>query len=132
MKFYLSHKICGSSGDGAPNTERMKNRCEAIEIGRQITEVLPTIELYIPGGQAEEFVSIALKDGCLNREQVLAVDCKIIDSCDGVIVYVPKGDQLQGGRLTEHVHAIKTKKPVYIFSDVQQVIVYLTKFIMRG
>ena len=132
MKFYLSHKIRGSSGDGASNTEQEKNCAKAVDIARQIKAVLPCIELYVPGDQTEQFVSIAFKDGYLNEEQILAVDCRIIDSCEGVIIYVPKGDTLQGGRLIEHIHASKTKKPVYIFDNVQQVIVYLTKYIMRS
>ena len=129
--FYLSHKIRGSSGDGASNTEQAKNCCEAVDIGRRIVDALPSVELYIPGGQSEQFVSIAYKKGYVTEEQILDVDCTIIDGCEGVLVYVPKGDTLQGGRLTEHVHAIMTRKPVYIFEDVQQVIVYLTKYIMR-
>ncbi len=131
MKFYLSHKIRGSSGNDATNTEQAKNCCEAVEIGRRIKEELPSVELYIPGDQTEQFVNIAYKKGHLTEEQILDVDCTIIDSCEGVLVYVPEGDTLQGGRLVEFNHAIRTKKPVYVFKCVQDVIVYLTKYIMR-
>lgn len=131
MQFYLSHKIRGSSGEKATNVEQEKNCQEAVKIGEQIRKALPTIELYIPGEETEQFVSIAYKKGYLNIEQILDIDCAIIDNSNGVLFYVPKGDTLQGGRLTEHVHAVKTRKPVYIFSDVQQAIVYLTKYIMR-
>ena len=132
MKFYLSHKICGLSGDGASNTEQMKNRCEAVEIGKQIKEGLwpSDIELYIPGGQTEEFVSIALKDGYLNREQVLAIDCKIIDTCDAVLLYIPDGDELQGGRLVEYDHARNRNKPICSFANVNQAVAFITKLIL--
>ena len=130
MKFYLSHKIRGSSGENATNIEQAKNCCEAVKIGEQIRKALPTIELYIPGEGTEQFVSIAYKKGYLDIEQILDVDCAIIDNSEGVLFYVPKGDTLQGGRLIEFNHAIREKKPIYVFADVQQVIVYLTKFIM--
>ena len=130
MQFYLSHAIRGLAGEAATNTEQAKN-CEiAVDIGKQITDALPTIELYIPGDQTEQFVGIAYKDGYLNIEQILAIDCKIIDNSEGVLFYIPKGDELQGGRLVEFNHAVREKKPTYIFADIQQAVVYLTKYIM--
>ena len=130
MQFYLSHSIRGKSGGAATNVEQAVNCRAAVEIAERIKDELPTIDVYVPGGQSEQFVQIAYKGGYLNEEQILAIDCKIIDNCEGAIFYVPKGDELQGGRLIEYNHAVREKKPIYIFEDVQQVIVYLTKYIM--
>lgn len=130
MQFYLSHKIRGSFGENATNIEQKKNCEEAVKIGEQIRKALPTIKLYIPGEGTEQFVHIAYKKGYLNIEQILDVDCAIINNSEGVLFYVPKGDELNGGRLIEFNHAVREKKPAYTFNDVQQAIVYLTKYIM--
>ncbi len=132
MKFYLSHKISGLSGAKATDTEQMKNRCEAIEIGKQIKNAFTAnVELYVPGGATEEFVSIVLKDNYLNIEQVLAIDCKIIDTCDALLIYVPEGDELQGGRLVEYDHAVCVGKPICSFANVDQAVAFITKFILE-
>ena len=128
MKVYLSHKITGG-GKSFSHIDMKKNCDEAIDAGKQIRAALSSIELYIPA-ESEDFVGIAYQDNYLTIQEILEVDCKIIDTCEIVIVYIPKGDELQGGRLVEYNHAVREKKPIYIFKDVQQVIVYLTKYIM--
>lgn len=77
-------------------------------------------------------MQIANEDGLLSIDQILEIDCKIIDNCEGVIVYVPEGDELQGGRLVEYNHAVSTGKPVCVFSEVEQIITYLTSYMLRG
>ncbi len=111
----------------------MKNRCEAMLIGERIKKSFDSynLDLYIPGGPTEEFVHIILKDGYLSREQVLVIDCKIIDTCEGVVIYVPEGDELQGGRLVEYDHAVSTGKPVCVFADVGQAVAFITKLILE-
>ena len=131
MKVYLSHSIRGKYGNNATALQ-MKANCNAIiRVGEQIRETIPRLDLYIPA-ESEEFVAIALKKEYISIDEILDVDCTIIDNCDAVIVYIPDGDVLQGGRLIEYNHAIKTKKPVYVFSEVEQAIGYLTKLILQG
>ncbi len=130
MQFYLSHKIRGAAGEAATNTEQAENCKIAVEIAERIKDELPSIDVYVPGGQSEQFVSIAYKKGYLDIDDILNVDCAIIDNCEGALFYIPKGDKLQGGRLIEYNHAVRENKPIYIFEDAQQVIVYLTKYIM--
>ena len=131
MKLYLSHKI---SGDGKTTsfTEQQKNCDKAILIANMICNALPSVEVYVPGGQTERFVRIALIKKYLTVEQVLDIDCTIIDGCDGVIIYLPQSDTLQGGCLVEYDHAVVTHKPVWLFSNVEIIINQLAEFILRA
>lgn len=132
MRVYLSHKISG--GDGNASFTDMKKNCdEAIKIGQQIRGCMSnSIELYIPA-ESEPFVGVAFKDGYLTIHEILDIDCKIIDTCDIVIIYVPDGDELQGGRLVEHDYAVTcADKLIYIFSDAEQAIGYLIGHVLRG
>ncbi len=130
MKVYLSHSIRGKSGSDATYVEMEKNCQAAITIGELIKYKLFMVDLYIPG-KHENFIGIALRDGYLTEKQVLEIDCKIIDTCDAVVVYVPEDDELQGGRLIEHDHAFKTNKPVFVFSDYNAAMSWLNDLILR-
>ena len=69
----------------------------------------------------------------LNEKQILEIDCSIIDSCDAVIIFLPPDDsELQGGRLIEYKHAIKTGKPVCEFQCAVDAVTWLTEFIKKG
>ncbi len=131
MRAYLSHSIRGKYGDDATALQ-MKANCDAIKIiGEQIRWEIPRLDLYIPA-EHEDFVGIAYKKHFITEDQILDVDCEIINNCYAVIVYVPDGDELQGGRKIEYDHAVKTKKPVYIFEEVGCAIEYLANMILKG
>ncbi len=133
MKFYLSHSIQGKYGKDATPTQMKENCDAAISIADAIRATLKnaTVEIYTPA-EHEDFVGIAYRDEYLTIEQVLEIDCKIIDTCDGVIVYVTPDDPLNGGRLVEYCHAEKTNKPVMIFQEMAPVISWLTHQIVRA
>ena len=131
MKVYLSHSIRGKYGNDATALQ-MKANCDVIKvIGEQIREAIPRLDLYIPA-EHEDFVGIAYQKHFITEKHILDVDCEIINGCDAVIVYIPEADELQGGRMIEYKHAIRTKKPVYVFSEVECAIGYLTKLILQG
>ena len=130
MKFYLSHSIRGKYGNTATNMQ-MKENCEkAILIANLIRNALPSIEIYCPA-EHEDFVLTAYQKHYITEKQILDVDCSIIDNCTGVIIYVPEGDVLQGGRKIEFEYA-KDKKLVLIFKDVEDIINQLAEFILRA
>ena len=132
LKIYLSHAIRGAKGADATE-EDMRHNCERIKgIAYSIRQAITAdIELYVPA-EHEEFVSIAYRDKYLNEGQILDIDCKIIDTCDMVIAYVPYGDELQGGRKIEIDHAIATNKEWYVFKKVDSVIEFVTRYLMEG
>ena len=105
---------------------------EAVEIGKQIKNAFTVdIDLYIPGSSTEQFVSIAYRKDYITEAQILDVDCAIIDTCDALLVYIPEGDGLQGGRLIEYNHAVSTGKPICSFANVGQAVAFITKLIME-
>ena len=131
MRFYLSHSIRGKYGNKATPTQ-MKENCDRIMgIANTIREAIPAVELYIPA-EHEDFIYIAFADGYLNEQQVLETDCKIIDTCDGVIIYTPADDPVQGGRAVECEHATATNKPVLIFQASGEAISWLTQQLLKA
>lgn len=124
MRVYLSHKIRGSSGNNATREELNKNCIEVIKIGERLKGDFPHIKFYIPA-EHDEFIQIAYKQGYLTESEILATDCKIIDNCDVVLVYVPDGDKLQGGRLTEYNHAKHTKKICEIVKNIHEMYLWI-------
>lgn len=131
MRVYLSHSIRGKAGANATALQEKINCDAAIELGKKISNAIPKLDLHVPATSGL-FSRIAFKKGYITIDQTLDIDCEIINNCDAVIVYVPDGDELQGGRKIEYDHAVKTKKPVYVFAEVECVIGYLTKLILQG
>lgn len=129
MKIYLSHKISGS-GKTASFIEQQKNCDKAILIANMIRDALPSVEVYVPGEQTEQFVRVAHAKKYLTIEQILDVDCTIIDGCDGIIIYVPEGDELQGGRLIERDHALQCRIPIFLFDNPEDIINRLAIYIL--
>ncbi|HDY86674.1 MAG TPA: hypothetical protein ENH82_00990 [bacterium] len=132
MRFYISHSIRGKYGKDATATQ-MKENCDAIKvIAKQLRDIFPTVDFYLPADH-EDFVSIAYCELYLTEKEILDIDCKIIERmCDAVIVYVPEGDELQGGRLVEYDFAIEHFIPVMMFSEIEQAVSYITCFILRA
>ncbi len=124
MKYYFSHKIRGNAGSNASHDIQVKNCAEAIRVADILRELFPKLELYVPA-ENETFVQIAYDMGLLTIDNILDIDCKIIDHQDGLLVYVPDGDELQGGRKIEYDHAIATNKLVCIFHTVEEAISYI-------
>lgn len=132
IRFYISHSIRGKYGNNATNTQ-MKENCDAIKmIAIQLQNTFPLVDFYVPAHH-EDFVQNAYASGYITERQILDVDCMIItQTCDAVIIYVPEGDELQGGRKIEYDHAVKLCIPVVIFHKTQQAIEWLTHFILHS
>lgn len=119
MKFYFSHAIRGKAGPDASHDVQATNCAEAIRVANILRAMFRKIVFYVPA-ENETFVQIAYDSGRLSETEILDVDCRIIDECDGVLIYKPENDELQGGRKIEYEHAIATHKPVVIFNNVHQ------------
>lgn len=124
MRVYCSHSIQGKYGKGATQIQ-MKENCDAmIELVEHLRKALPHIEFYVPA-EHEDFVSKAYQLGYMSIEKILEIDCLIIDGCDAVVVLVPDGDELQGGRKIEYDHAVATNTPVVVYRLVGEAIEWL-------
>lgn len=111
----------------------MKANCDTIiALVKQLREIIPVAEFYVPA-EHEDFVGRAYHLGYLTEKQLLNIDCQIIsDTCDAVIVYVPEGDILQGGRKIEWEYASIHGIPVCIFDTVEGAISWITHLILRA
>ena len=131
MRYYLSHSIRGKYGKDATPSQMKENCDRVVLIAKFIRRTVPAAELYVPA-EHEDFVSIAYRDKYLTEQQILEIDCKIIDNCDGVIVFCPPDDPINGGRKVEYDHAVATNKPVLIFEASGQAVSWLTKQLLRA
>lgn len=84
----FSHAIRGKHGKDATLEEMHKNNLKAIQFGQLVRLNLPRISYYLPG-EHDEFVSLAYQKGFIGEEQILEIDCTILDKCDGLLVYSP-------------------------------------------
>ena len=125
MRVYCSHSIRGKYGKDATPTQ-MKENCDAmIALVNQLRKAMPDIEFYVPA-EHEDFVQIAYDIDYLSEDEILEIDCLIIDGCGAVIVLVPDGDELQGGREVEYDHAVEKNIPVVVYRLVGEAIEWLT------
>jgi hypothetical protein len=125
IKVYLSHAIRGKSGPGCGIGEQNTNCDAARKMAIEIRAGLKhPIDLYVPA-EHEEFVQIAYARKHINEEQILDTDCAIVKRCRCIVVLVPEGDELQGGRLIEHNFAIDNMINLCVFSKAQEAIDFI-------
>ena len=131
MKFYLSHPIRGSKGKDATTEDMRKNNDAAIVVANYLRKNITThISIHVPA-EMEEFVLTAYYLGVLTEQQILAVDCKIIESCDAVIIYAPE-EIIGGGCKIELDYAIEHNIPIFIGKDAETLLDMIIEFIIRA
>ena len=109
FKYYVSHPI---SDGGVLAEEIMEKNCKAaIDFTEWLRKEFPNFTFYCPA-EHEEFVHTTYTDKLLTIPQILDVDCKIIDSCDGMVV-LGLGDKASAGMQVEIDHCSKTGKWVF-------------------
>ena len=115
IKVYVSHPIRGAKGKDATKEDMEANNRLAIAFGEALQAQFPRIKFYVPAVH-DEFVMAGYEEGILNENQILSIDCKIIDTCNAVIVYIPE-QHVSNGMLIEVTHANMTGKPVLVVND---------------
>ena len=131
MKFYLSHPIRGEAGDKATADDIQFNNEAAIAIANYIRKhITSDIDIHVPA-RMETFVYTAYKMGVLDEKQILAVDCKIIEGCDAVLIYAPFGSVVSGCKV-ELDHAVRCHIPVFIFEDAKIAVEMIAQFMLRS
>jgi len=131
MRFYLSHPIRGSKGTDATADDMRINNEAAIVVASYLRKYIVTaIDIHVPA-EMEDFVMTAHCLGVLTEEEILAVDCKIIESCDAVLIFAPEGT-IGGGCKVELDYAIKHGIPVFIGKDAETLLDMTAEFIVRA
>jgi hypothetical protein len=124
IKAYMSHPIRGALKDKATQHDMECNCNAALILAEQIRLYMATnyrevdFELYVPA-EHEAFVNRSYRYGMLTVQQILHIDCKIIeeDYNDALLIYAPFGPPVEGC-YTEWVHARKCDIPVLIFEGL--------------
>ena len=110
FKYYVSHPI---SDGGILTEEIMEKNCKAaIDFTEWLRKEFPNTIFYCPA-EHEEFVHTTYKDKLLTIPQILDVDCKIIDGCDGTVVFNPK-DKISAGMQVEIDYCAKIGTWIFI------------------
>ena len=125
FRIYLSHTIRGTQGDKATPGAMRRNMKAAVKAGECLEAYfldwekmygLCKIELYVPGAH-DAFPQAAMARGWLSIDQVLDLDCDIIDTCDMMLV---RGNYLSTGMIYEIDHASQVGIPTFQFDKVNK------------
>jgi len=109
---YLSHTIRGEKSTEATHEDMKRNCDKAMEMAVRIRQEYGNmLDLYVPA-ENDTFVQIAFDAGIITEDQILDVDCRIIDQKDMVIVLVEDG-WIGGGIGVEVKHAEDNHVPVF-------------------
>ena len=143
MRVYVSHRIT------SPDRSTAEFRCQkAAEFAKRLrrewdalSNVIlgsrPTLDVYVPGGATETFVARAYAKKMLTVDQILEIDCDIIDACDVMVLFDPeyglKGfESLSNGCQVEVDHCRKTKTPVFFEHSASDQAVLRTVHFLLG
>jgi len=116
MKIYVSHPIRGIHRD-AGQAEIEANNLRAKIFGAALRLRYPQHEFHIPA-EHEEFVALAHVGHYLSADEILSIDCQLIDRSDGVIFYDHQA-RFSPGMLVENHHACQGNKPTAILSSTE-------------
>jgi nucleoside 2-deoxyribosyltransferase len=86
IRLYMSHPIRGSKHVGASLNEQLSNSQIAKDAAFEIMMKIDCLDIYTPGN-AEDFVGLTYSKGLLTDTQILALDCEILEKCDGLMCF---------------------------------------------
>jgi len=114
---YLTHPIRGSAGEASTAEVRKANNNKAKEFAQSFRQLFPHIDLYVPAEQ-DECLARLMENKVLTIEDVLTVDCEILQSRDILISYTPDGYCSEGMKI--EIAAAKRKKiPRYSIVSIE-------------
>jgi len=118
VKVYISHSIRGMAGKDATHETMVANNNKAIIFALALKAEFPNVGFYCPG-EHDEFVINAYEMGYLTETQILDVDCKIIESKNLLLNYIP--DQyISNGMLRENLFAQQQGMPTLMATCVPE------------
>lgn len=115
IKAYVSHSIRGKFGVDATDEQMKANNDKAIKFGNYLRVQFPHITWYVPGDH-DEFVLIAYRKKYMSEEEILDVDCTIIDSCNFMVMFSPDA-YISRGMQVEIDHCMKHRVPIVTALD---------------
>jgi hypothetical protein len=88
IRVYVSHSIRGKKGKNATMEDMEVNNKKAIEFGKKLRSRILEVDFYVPGDH-DEFVTLAFLAKYITEEQILKVDCEIVQRCCFLVAYAP-------------------------------------------
>lgn len=132
IRAYLSHPIRGIKGKDATREDMEANNQRAIEFGRRLRALIPTVDFYIPA-EHDEFVIEAYEQGSLTEGEILDADCAIVRKCNFLLALVVDS-HISRGMIKEISEASQANIPVFVVTEDSNLLdldVFLTAHI-RG
>jgi len=127
---YFSHPIRGEKGVDATDDDMQRNCNDARCVAKTLCIHNVAIDLYVPATH-DEAISIAYKNNMLTEDQILEIDCEILDKRDFLIAYEP-GGLVSRGMEIEIDYALEHCIPVFEFRSVDRPMMQgLTTFLNR-
>lgn len=127
IKLYLSHPVRGSFGSVATTNEQLSNSGKAKKVAFEIMTAIPHLDLYVPGA-AEDFVVLTFTKGLLTDEQIIEIDCEILEKRDGLLVYT---FDKSTGVDKEIKKAKELGKPIYTFTELNSRVIEEIKVFVK-
>jgi hypothetical protein len=117
---YCSHPIRGRKGDQCSQEEielnNMKACTDLSQLALTIRRAGINLEVYVPGFH-DEFVSLAYAKDYVTEQQILDVDCTILDKRYILLVYDWQ-DYISTGMKVEIDYAEEHGIPIYVFQKI--------------
>lgn len=120
IKVYISHSIRGIKAQDATHEDMVANNQRAIEFGTLLKLKFPSVDFYVPGDH-DEFVIIAYEQDLITEEQILDIDCMVIESRDIVLNYI-HDQYISNGMLRENMYAQAAGKTIRMAKNIDAAI----------
>lgn len=96
---YVSHPIRGNAEN--PTPEQIWRNCQmGVDVGRVLSFWFSSVEFYVPG-EHDHFPQMAMSLGYLSVDDVIDIDCAILQACQAVVAVYPVGESPSAGMMEE-------------------------------
>jgi len=118
LTVYICHNIRGIKGDNATAEDMLINNNNAINFAMTLRNLFPNIDFYVPAEMDKFLVSHTISPVWI-VEQLLVLDCAIIDHRDLLLVWIP--DQyISNGMMVELLHASIINKKIAVVRTIRE------------
>jgi len=128
----MSHSIRGRAGNAATGEDMLANNKKAIEVGVELRRLCPGLRLYIPAEMDFFLQDKGIEPIEIGEKVILALDCKILEQCDTLLVYTGPDDYVSGGMQIEINHAPVDCMQIFYFDEVTHGVVKIINSLIKG
>jgi len=111
IRVYCSHYVRGPKGPKATDGDMRLNCKRAVEHGLKLEATFSGVGFYVPGA-VDEPIAIAYKEKYLTEQQILEIDCRVISTCQAVLLLI-WGEHLSRGMQIEVDYAKAHNIPIF-------------------